>query len=122
MNIELKGVDNEDVEREVPIVTATRFPQQSYEGLWIAIGDSITNTLHTVRHVMVKLRVYFKLRFADPKREEKPDSTVSLVLACYIDCDQEESLTLVVPLIATTHAAIDMDGRMETRIKIMNRR
>ena len=90
MNIELKGVDNEDVEDEVPIVTATRFPQQRYEGLWIVIGDSTTNTLHTVRHVMIKLGVNFKLRFADPKREGKHDSTISLVSACYIDCDQEE--------------------------------
>ena len=47
---------DDDFENQVPLVCALRFPQTRSEGWWVLIGETNSNTLFTIRHILLNKR------------------------------------------------------------------
>lgn len=76
-------------------IIAPYFPQKREEGWWIVVGDPSTNSLISIKHLILGMEAKPELNFMPPK-SGKHTFTVYLVSDCYMGCDQEYKFTVQV--------------------------
>lgn len=81
----------------VPYAFAPRFTSKKLEGWWVVVGEKSSNSLLTVRHVALKRKTTLKLKLNPPEGPGKHILTVYLISDCYVDSDEEETVTVVIP-------------------------
>eukprot|EP00299_Pterocystis_sp_00344_P017283 c8663_g1_i1.p1 GENE.c8663_g1_i1~~c8663_g1_i1.p1 ORF type:complete len:1193 (-),score=289.98 c8663_g1_i1:9-3494(-) len=95
VNLKRDAEDDEAVS-SVPPVNAPRYPNRKDEGWWLVVGDSKNNRLLAVKRVALQHRAQIKLEFDAPEEPGKYACTLCLMCDCYMGCDQELELNLVV--------------------------
>lgn len=95
---ELDDDDDEEVDRQdVGKVSAPLFPAEKSEAWWIVVGDTSTNTLHTLKRVsFASLKQKVGLEFLAPEDAGDYDLTLFLMSDSYLGCDQEYKVPLSV--------------------------
>jgi pre-mRNA-splicing helicase BRR2 len=77
-------------------VQAPRYPREKLEGWWVVLGDPKNNALLAIKRITLnKSHMDVRLEF-EPTAAGKQNIKVYLMCDCYMGCDQEHDLALVV--------------------------
>eukprot|EP00798_Chlamydomonas_sp_ICE-L_P019204 gene19204-25822_t len=82
--------------KELPPVTAPRFPARKEEAWWLVVGDSKNNTLLAIKRVTLQKAAKVKLDFVAPAAVGQHNLTLSFMCDSYLGCDQEYEVDLKV--------------------------
>jgi pre-mRNA-splicing helicase BRR2 len=88
--------DDDDDDDAVPVVVCPRYPVEKVESYWLVMGDPSTNTLFCIKRVSFGKRSKAKLQFIAPEDPGNYSLTLYLMADCYLGCDQEFDVKLVV--------------------------
>ncbi len=95
-----RDMDEEDMDEEelsqIGTVSAPLYPKEKKEGWWIVVGDTTTNTLHSLKRVSLNRTQKIKLEFMAPDEAGDYDLTLFCMSDSYLGCDQEYSIPLSV--------------------------
>ena len=76
-------------------VHAPRFPRSKDEGWWLVIGDPASNSLVSIKRVMLQAKAKVKLDFVAPAPGEHK-YTLYFMCDSYLGCDQEYEVRIKV--------------------------
>jgi len=95
-----RDIDEEDMDEEelsqLGTVSAPLYPKEKKEGWWIVVGDTSTNTLHSLKRVSLNRTQKIKLEFMAPDEAGDYNLTLFCMSDSYLGCDQEYSIPLSV--------------------------
>jgi len=83
---------NVALEREDEVtgpVIAPLFPQKREENWWVVIGDTKTNTLHSIKRLTLNQKAKIKLDYTAPSTINSHSYVLYLMSDAYVGCDQE---------------------------------
>jgi pre-mRNA-splicing helicase BRR2 len=100
--------DEDDIE-QLGKVSAPLFPGGKQEGWWISIGDTSTNSLLSLKRVLLKHKQRVVLEFMAPDEAGDHSLTLFCISDSYLGCDQEHAIPLSVAVGSDNDEASDDD-------------
>lgn len=108
-----RDIDEEEMDEgeldQLGVVSAPLYPKEKKEGWWVVVGDTSTNTLHSLKRISLSRTQKVKLEFMAPEEAGDYDLTLFCMSDSYLGCDQEYSMQLNVA-VADSDSDDDQSG------------
>ena len=112
-----RDIDEEEMDEEeisqLGVVSAPLYPKEKKEGWWIVVGDTSTNTLHSLKRISLSQSQKVKLEFMAPEEAGDYDLTLFCMSDSYLGSDQEYSVPLSVAVADSSDSDSDDDDESE---------